>query len=177
MSSCIVFVQVRGVHSSCVWHLPPLPASLLPRQEESEQSLLFSFFACSACARGACRIESYSLVHCYDVKVTLKWYVFLLLQINNVFSCFINLTLFQVFVSLRQNDQELASMYDQVILNIWISRWVFCFHTLVRYLFTLHLFSAESHGQPQKLNGGSDGRGRACPRGQNFGENSIWVKI
>ena len=77
-----------GVHSSSVWHLPPIAPSLLARQEESKQSSLFllcfeSFFAFWNV-----------LIHFQKLKTT-----------------------FQVFVSLRQNDQELASMYDQVRLN------------------------------------------------------------
>ena len=38
-------------------------------------------------------------------------------------------------------------------------------------------FSAESHGQPQKLYGWSDGRGESCPRGQNFGKIQPEVEI
>ena len=90
------------------------------------------------------------------------------------------IVLFQVFVSLRQNDQELASMYDQVILNKCILGIIFCFHTLMQYSWhVIHpaAFSAESHGQPQKLYGWSDGRGESCPRGQNFGEIQPEVEI
>ena len=95
-------------------------------------------------------------------------------NLNNTFTCFINLTIFQVFVSLRQNDQELASMYDQVILiNLDFGLCILLSHSGAQFhgnSFILPLFSAESHGQPQKLYGRSDGGGESCPRGQNFGK-------
>ena len=44
-------------------------------------------------------------------------------------------------MSLRQNDQELASLYDQVILNIWISD----FHILVRCFPAIYSSFPQNH--------------------------------
>ena len=146
------------VHSSSVWHLPSLTPSVLARQKEGEQSLHFSFcclFVCLARGKGAHKFESYSYI----------------VGTHHVLRS--GIRSFQVFVSLRQNDQELASMYDQVILNIWILGFYFALHSHPGAIFQfIHPapFSAEPHGQPQKLYGWSDGGGGSCPRGQNFGK-------
>ena len=116
-------------------------------------------------------IKSYSnrsLTFCNHHICTLEWCTIILPKCPHLLV--LNLTIFQVFVSLRQNDQELASMYDQVILNIWIPGFLCFAFTRWCNSFIPPLFSSESHGQPQKLYGRSDGGGESCPRGQNFGK-------
>ena len=143
---------MRCVHGSCVWHIPPLAPSLLAGQKEGEQSVCcFSWWKI---CRSYQILFYWSLTFC--TSYTLEWCTIILPKCPHLLV--LNLTIFQVFVSLRQNDQELASMYDQVILNIAFNS------------FIPPLFSSESHGQPQKLYGRSDGGGKSCPRGQNFGK-------
>ena len=80
-AACSLFLCLASTSSPCI---------SAPKTGRKWAESSFFLLACSACARAASHIESYSLVHCYNVKVTLKWYVtvFLLLQINNVFSCY-----------------------------------------------------------------------------------------